>query len=135
MEKLQEEIPVWAEAVWAAECERLEAVGLAPRRPGLRQVTLILLPEQREVKTPTSVGRVDELMRMAGTNGVDAWIEVESLDYADQVVRIRRSEVVGWFAAVYDDTIPEERPVQQQQVGGLPPGFDLSKLPSRRGKG
>lgn len=130
-QKLQEEIPAWAEPVWAAECERLAQVGLVPLRPGVKQVTLILLPHQRELKTPTSVDRVDELMRGQRWD----WIEVESLDYADQVVRIRRADVVGWMAVVYDDSIPEQRP---QQVGAMPPGspaFDLSRVPSRRGKG
>jgi hypothetical protein len=133
VEKLQEEIPGWAEPIWTAECARLAEVGLVPRRPGLRRVTLILLPDQREVKTPTSVERVDELMRMAGTNGVDAWIEVESLDYEGEAVRIRRDEIVGWFAAVYDDAIPEQRPQPQVAAAGGP--LDLSQLPQRRGKG
>lgn len=130
MQKLQEEIPAWAEPVWTAECERLAQVGLVPLQPGVKRVTLILLPHQREMKTPTSVDRVDELM--TGTEG--EWLEVESLDYADQVVRIRRAEVVGYFAVVYDDSISEQRPVQQQ-VAGPPGGLDLSKLPQRRGKG
>lgn len=132
MEKLQEEIPAWAEPVWTAECERLAQIGLVPLQPGVKQVTVLLLPHQREVKTPTSVDRVDELMM--GTQG--DFVEVEALDYAEQMVRIRRSEVVGWFAVVYDDSIPEQRPTPQ--VGGMPPGspaFDLSRVPQRRGKG
>lgn len=124
-ERLQERIPTWAQEIWARESERLAGVGLVPRAPGVRQVTLILLPDQRELKTPTPVDRVDELMM--STQG--EFVEVASLDYADQGVRLRRSEIVGWFAAVYDDSIPEQRPAQ---VGGMP-GSPL--LPTRRGKG
>jgi hypothetical protein len=130
VEKLQEEIPGWAEPIWTAECARLAEVGLVPRRPGLRRVTLILLPDQREVKTPTSVEHVDELMRR--TEGAE-WLEVESLDYEGEAVRVRRSEVVAYFAAVYDDAIPEQRPQPQVAAAGGP--LDLSQLPQRRGKG
>lgn len=116
-----QEIPEWAREAWDHKVSELEAVGLVPLPPALRQVTVIYVEGGKQVTTPTAFEDVDRQMTAAPTTH-PVFLEVESLDYVGQVMKIRRSEVVMWLAAVHGDEIPERKPVSAQAME-MPPGF------------
>lgn len=116
-----QEIPEWAREAWDHKVRELEAVGLVPLPPALRQVTVLYLEGGKQVMTPTALEDVDRQMT-ANPSSYPVFVEVASLDYVGQVMKIRRSEVVGWLAAVRDDEIPERKPVAAQSMQ-MPSGF------------
>jgi len=131
-ENLQDRIPDWAAAEWEAGTAKLEAVGLTKLRPGFRQVTKILLAGGAQITTPTTTQTVDERIWDAERQEpAEDYFEVDSLDFEDQSVRVKRDQVLAYFAAVHDDTIPTHRPVQQvvEQMPGN--GLDLTQLGGR----
>lgn len=114
-----QEIPEWAREAWDEKVRELEAVGLVPLPPALRQVTVLFIEGGKQITTPTALEDVDRQMTAAAS---EPFVEVASLDYVGQVMKIRRSEIVGWLAAVRDDEIPERKPVAAQAMQ-MPPGF------------
>lgn len=116
-----QEVPEWAREAWDHKVRELEAVGLVPLPPALRQVTVLYIEGGKQVMTPTAFEDVDRQMT-ARPDSHPVFVEVASLDYVGEVMKIRRSEIVGWLAAVRDDEIPERKPVAAQAME-MPPGF------------